>query len=282
MSDQPPPPRVSREMFERTEETPRAYERAPGTGVYRRRIHVRATRDYSGTGELEDDFHHFRVDMGHDGSAVTEIVGSGIRSPWTMCLSAGDPLQMVIGTALATGPATLGALDAKANCTHMFDLAGLLVNQAARGVGERVYDMEVDDPDPGPGPGAGDQHCRLWRDGELLYDWHICGATVLGPPEWIDAPLWQGFIGWAGANLDDDAAEAAVALRRVIAISRGRFGDLDEMETAQPLMDRLSGICHAFQPAHAPLAIRHRGSARDFTDHPELLLADFDDRRRRR
>jgi hypothetical protein len=40
----------------------------------------------------------------------------------------------------------------------------------------------------------------------------------------------------------------------------------------------MTGICHAFTPENNERGVRLVGSARDFTDQPELLLADFDDR----
>ena len=276
MTTHPAPDRAVRASFDRLDSAPAAYTGDYGTGTYRRRIIVRL-EGFRAVGELEDDFHHFRVALDHDGRQVTRIEGSGMRSPWTMCLGAGEPIRAVTGTRLRTGPLALRHLDARRNCTHMFDLAGLLVTHAARGVdGDRLYDMTVDDASVE----AGDRYARLWRDGELLLEWHLRDRTVLGPPEWVDAPLWQGFIPWAAANLADETAEAAVALRRACDISHGRMTDLDAMDTAEPLMEVMSGICHAFQPEHAPLAIRRKGAGRDFTDHPELLLADFDARNR--
>jgi hypothetical protein len=274
MNDVAPPPRDRRPTFDRQAETPRASERLRGTGVYRRRVIVSHLGDRT-WGELEDDFHHFRVDITSKNGAVVSVDGSGVRSPWTQCLTAGTPLQALVGTLLRTGPLALRELNARKNCTHMFDLAGLVVTHAARGLAvERIYDMAVDDPDAG----TGERDVRLWRDGELVLEWRLRERQLLGPPEWLDAPLWAGFIEWSGTNLDDDTAEAAVALRRACDISRGRDGDLDKMERADELLDVMSGICHAFQPEIAPLAIRHKGSSRDFTDHPALLLADFDER----
>lgn len=271
------PPRDRRPAFDRTVDAPPAWRRAYGEGVYRRRVVVRVVDDTHATGDLEDDFHHFRVDLTHDGEVVTAVEGSGVRSPWTMCLTGGEPLQALVGHPLATGPAALSGLHAKQNCTHMFDLAGFVVAHAARGQpGDRVFDMVVDDPPPDGSP----QQVILWRDGELVLRWEVRDREVLAPGEWVDAPLWSGFIPWAAANLDDDLAEAAVAMRRAITISMGRIQDLDHMETAEPLRPMMEGICHAMQPQHVALAIRHKGSARDFTDHPELLAADFDDRRR--
>jgi hypothetical protein len=276
MATHPSPDRSIAEVFDRSEATPRASTRDYGSGIYRRRILVRR----SGTraiGELEDDFHHFRVEVAHDGHEVVRVDGSGVRSPWTMCLTGGEPLQSVVGTPLATGPLALSHLEARQNCTHMFDLAGLVVTHASRGVdGDRLYDMAIDDP----AGGDGERSARLWRDGELILDWRLLDRTVLGPTDWVDAPLWQGFIPWAGRELDHETAEAAVALRRACDISRGRQGDLDEFDAAESLAEMMAGICHAFQPQNVELAIRHKGSGRDFTDHPDLLLADFDARDR--
>ncbi|MEM7140600.1 MAG: DUF2889 domain-containing protein [Actinomycetota bacterium] len=270
------PARDVRDPFDRADETPRAATRPWGEGVYRRRIHLRLDGRHA-SGELEDDFHHFRMELDHDDAEVTAVSGSGVRAPWTMCLTAGEPIQAVVGTALRTGPLALGALDARANCTHLFDLTGLVVTHAARGVdGDRVYDMAIDDPDPA----SARRHARLWRDDELVLHWHLEDRIVLSPAEWTDAPLWSGFIPWADRHLDDDIGEAAVALRRACDISRGRASDLDEMESAAALGDLMSGICHSFQPGNAAVALRNRGSGRDFTERPELLLADFDARRR--
>lgn len=270
-----PPPRDRRPAFDRRDHTPRLWERDGTPGTYRRRIHLRSGDEGRVTGELEDDFHHFRVELRHDGAEIIAVTGSGLRAPWTTCLSAGDPLQTLVGTRLQTGPAALGDLDARQNCTHMFDLAGLLVAHGGRrSAGDRVYDMAVDDTDPA----SGERFARLWRDGEALLEWRLRDREVLAPDEWRDAPLWSGFIAWAAASLDDELAEAAVALRRTITISMGRLDDLDRMETAAPLRPLMEGICHTMQEAHVELAVRHKGSARDFSDRPELLLADFDDR----
>lgn len=274
MTAPPCPDRVTRKEFDRRDELPKAAGRPYGEGIYRRRIMVDLA-DHRAWGELEDDFHHFRVEIEHDGTAVTHVDGSGVRSPWTACLDAGQPLASVAGTRLATGPLALSHLDARMNCTHMFDLAGLVVTHAARAVdGRRIYDMAIDDPENGTGA----RHARLWRDRILVLDWRIEGRVLLSPAEWVDAPLWQGFIPWAARELDDELGEAAVALRRACDISLGRQMDLDIFETAAELDANMAGICHAFQPANAPLAIRRKGSGRDFTDHGELLLADFERR----
>ena len=272
-----PPPAFSGDIdpFDRSEHTPRLWDRPTDDGTFRRRIVVRVIDDGSATGELEDDFHHFRVDLHHDRATVLRIDGSGIRGPWTTCMDAGEPLRAIEGRALSTHPTVLAGVDARSNCTHLFDLAGLVITHAARGDrADRRYDIALTDADR-------HRSAALWRDGAIALDWQLTDGEISAPADWVGAPLRTKFIPWACDRFagDDDAAEAAIVLRRAIDISRGREMDLDGMATAEPLLPMMDGICYSMTAANAPVAIRSKGSARDFSDHPALLLGDFDSRR---
>ena len=250
---------------------PRPSQRRYGEGIYRRRILLRLGEDHTASGELEDDFHNFRVDIAWRDGVVTSVAGQPLRGPWTVCMSANEPIQSVVGTRLGTGPTVLRHLDAKSNCTHLFDLTGLVIAHAARGVsGDRTYDFAVTDDRP-----DGTQEATMWTDGVEQLRWVIRGREVLEPAEWTDVPVWNGFIDWAGTNLDDEAAERAVTLRRAIDISIGRRQDLDGFPTAADLTPEPVTICHAIRPEHASVAFRNKRSDRDFTDHPELMATDL-------
>ena len=67
-------------------------------------------------------------------------------------------------------------------------------------------------------------------------------------------------------------------MRRAVDISRGRMDDLDAYRSNAELAGFMTGVCHAFTPVNNERGVRLTGSARDFTERPELLLADFDDR----
>ena len=190
-----------------------------------------------------------------------------------MCAEADRPLQALIGIAVVDHPTALSELDARANCTHLFDLAGLTVAHAARNDVERRFEAEVTDPDE-----AGTRRARLWIDDVITLDWELPHREVAGPEPWAGIPLWKGFMRWALDELDPPTAEAAIVLRRAIDISRGRMQDLDDYRSNAELVGFMDGICHAFTPENNERGVRLVGSARDFTDQPELLLADFDDR----
>lgn len=275
MTEPVAPPRRLQAPFDRRTAAPRQGDRPWGEGVYRRRIIVRTTGAAT-AGELEDDFHHFSFEVECEDGIVAAVRTEAFRHPWDLCAEADEPIRAVVGTAVVDEPTVLSHLDARVNCTHVFDLAGLVVAHAARRDGERCFDAEVTDPDA-----DGDRTARLWVDGELRLDWQLRHREVVGPGRWAGIPLWKGFLRWAQATLDRPTAEAAMVLRRAIDISRGRMDDLDGYQANADLAHVLDGICHAYTPHNRERGVRLTGSARDFADQPELLLADFETRRPR-
>jgi hypothetical protein len=239
-----------------------------GSGVYRRRIRIGAARR-SATAELEDDFHHFRVVVAHDGSRVTGVRGESLRFPWSTCPAAAAQLEPLAGMPLSTRSTAVGdVISARDNCTHMFDLAGLAVAHAARGDDiPREYDVAVTDPVEGR------RRVGVDRDGAALLAWVVDHHTILEPESFAGQPLRGGFLAWAESELDADTAEAAIVLRRACHIAFGRMQDLDVYADARPLLPIMSGACFTFQPERAPEARRMRGTVRDFTAAPERLLA---------
>ena len=238
------------------------------SGSYRRRIRMTASPDHAAvTAELEDDFHHFRVTVAHDGARVTGVVGAGVRFPWSTCPFAAERLEPLVGMPLSTRSTAVGdVVSARDNCTHMFDLAGLAVAHATRGGDRRQYDVAVSDPIDHR------RQATLDRDGEALLAWVVDDHTILEPSPFGGQALRGGFLAWAEAALDPDTAEAAIVLRRACHIAHGRIQDLDVYDDASPLLPIMSGACFTFQPERAPGARRMKGTIRDFTAAPERLL----------
>jgi hypothetical protein len=238
------------------------------SGAYRRSIMVVASQG-AVTSELEDDFHHFRVTITHDGERVTGVEAEGVRFPWATCPIAAQELQPLVGMALSTRSTAVGdVVSARDNCTHQFDLAGLAVAHAARGApGARRYDITVHDPvDRRRQAGL----VRSGREGGLTLDWIVDDNTILAPSELAGRPLRGGFLEWAEQTLGADEAEAAIALRRACYIAFGRRQDLDVFDDAVPLLGIMSGSCFTFRPERARSARRIKGSVRDFTAEPPL------------
>lgn len=237
-------------------------------GPYRRRIRLVTVADGAVDGELEDDFHHFGVVLRHDGGRVVSVEGRAIRWPWTTCPDAVGPLHALEGMPLSLRCTAIASYaEPRANCTHLFDVAGLCVTHAARGTARRVYDAEI------PRPVDGESRVRLWRDGELALDWRLMDGAVVGAPPYSDVPWDGGFMRWADETLDPDTAEAAIVLRRACTIGSGRGMDLDRIDRATELEKIMAGVCYTMQPDQIRVALRNKDSMRDFADHPERLLA---------
>lgn len=213
---------------------------------------------------LEDDFHHFRVDVSSMDGRVTQILADAPRSPYSLCGHAIAQLDVLLGTPLSpVAHAVTRLADPTEQCTHLFELAGLAIAAAARGIQRRQYDVEV--------PPRIDGHARptLSRDGVPLLAWEVQDTVIQSPAAYAGVDLNHGMARWALTTLPQDEAEAALVLRRCTGISKGRSINLDNKPHAQP-----NGHCFSQQPQRASQAIRMVGSTWDFAQTAERLCAD--------
>lgn len=240
---------------------------SPPTGTFRRRIVLHAA-EYHTTAAVEDDFHHFRVELEHDGEKVTAVRSEGVRPPWDLCAAAGERLREFIGVAIAATPAIdPGRIDYHWHCTHQYDLACLAIAQAARG-GRRQYDIAVPDDHRPP------RRVRLLRDGEPCLDLALDGSVVTAPPHHAGLDL-RRTGSWNDFDLDADTQEALRVLRRGLMVSGGRGIDLDTFDDTSAGFERMTGACFVFQPANMGRARRCKGNSRDFSERPDELLREM-------
>jgi Protein of unknown function (DUF2889) len=238
--------------------------------AYRRRIVVETTQPGVAVADLEDDFHHFVVTLRHDGERVVEVSCESERWPWATCPGAAVHLRALEGMPLSRRFTAAGThTDPKQNCTHQFDAACYAITHAAWGRDRRVYDVEL------PLRRFGDNasvRARLWVDGDARLTWMISWQGIENPQPPFDAAPWKGgFMRWADANLDEEAAEDAITLRRACDIGMGRGMDLEAVPVANELPVVMAGVCHTMQPGVIEHATRNVGSIRDFTAHPERM-----------
>ena len=242
-------------------------------GAYRRRLRMVVVEPTAVDAGLEDDFHHFTVHLEHDDALVTSVEAGAHRWPWTTCPDAAGPLHALEGMELSPRCLAVGAVaDPKQHCTHMFDLAGLAVAHAARGgpVGTtRQYDIEI----PAAAQGGAPTEVRCWRDEQLVHEWTLEGRSCVSPEPFASAPWRGGFLRWADETLDPDDSESAIVLRRGCDIGMGRGMDLDAVDRADEMESLMLGVCYTMQPAQIRVALRNKGTVRDFDGATEELLA---------
>mgnify|MGYP003700909517 FL=1 len=147
-------------------------------GALRRRIRIVA-----GSGEvrgtLEDDFHHFRVALRHDGKFIVDTACEPIRYPFSLCPAAGEQLQVLVGQPLDASVLTLtNYTDRLQQCTHQLDLACLTAATAFQEKSWKTYDIWVDDPEDGdPRPAV------LWMNGKKVLDWQFSTDRIISDDE---------------------------------------------------------------------------------------------------
>jgi hypothetical protein len=245
--------------------------------VYRRCIVVRELEPGVVECDLEDDFHHFVVTLRHTTERVVGVEMSARRWPWATCPAAGGALQSLLAMPLSPRFTDVGRWsDPKLACTHQFDAAAHAITHAAgRVTGKRPLALRRHDCEIGAhmrsAPDAGRN--RLWVDGELALQWQVearVGIVDVTPP--FDAAPWKGgFMRWADANLDPEAAEQAIVLRRASDIGMGRGMPLDDVPVASDLSPVMGGVCYTMQPEHAPHGTRNVGNIVDFAATPDRL-----------
>ena len=239
-----------------------------GHGVYRRRIEIERSGSDRVVAELEDDYHHFRATLVHDGARVVAFHGEAVRFPWSTCPGATAALDVLVGMPLSPRCSAVGEhADVRRQCTHLFDLAGLAVAHAATGRDRRQYDVTAPDPS---GPR---RESWLARDGEEVLRLTLEAGTIVAPARYTGRSLTGGFLAWAESSFEPDEAEALIVLRRGTMIGAGRGTDMDGATHAIDIGAQMLGSCHTFTVGIAETAARMRHTTLDFTDAPDELLS---------
>lgn len=246
---------------------PRARYGRPG--IYRRRVRIETGDDWA-RAEMEDDPHRYGVTLQHDGSVVRAIEGRALRTPWTLCGGAVEPLQRLVGMALSPDAQQVWRhTNGRLQCTHLFDLAGQAAAHAARGIARRQYDAEVPCLDP-----EAERVALLHVDGVETLRWTLRRGHIVAPAAFAGQEV-ASMMAWAKACfIDRDRLEAVMVLRRAVFVSGNRFHDLDDMARAGDA-GHVGGTCFVYQPMRVDQALRVAGSTRDFDSAPEALLADL-------
>jgi hypothetical protein len=222
------------------------------SGAFMRRV-VLGAGDGHVSASLEDDFHHFKVELAHDGRAVTAVQAEAVRHPWTTCPQASAQLQALVGCPIAAR--AHAGIDTHQQCTHQYDLALMALAQGVRG-GQREYLARVDDPQ------GARQQASLIRDGALCLEWTLEGSTIVSGSLLQGTDLRKLDL---GTIVDADLAEAVMLLRRSVMVAGGRGIDFDIYPSLEVFAGRMTGACYAFQPQRLAEGKRVMKSVRDFS-----------------
>lgn len=245
-------------------------------GCLRRVIDLQRWDARTVVGWLEDDFHHFGMTLLHDGHMVSDVRVATPRTPWATCLDVGTPLKKLVGQPLVSRSSDIGTLmDMRQQCTHVYDLAGLLLAHAYHGREHCRYEAIVADREISNFEGLhrlemGRGQATLLCDEQQVMSWVIEGDNIIEPNSGEGQSLNLGFREWTEA-MPEQPAEYANILRRAILVAYGRIVNFEHFENAAAMHQ--PPLCHTFQPERSQSAHRHLGCIRNYEKSSEGMLS---------
>ncbi|HET6538811.1 MAG TPA: DUF2889 domain-containing protein [Sphingopyxis sp.] len=207
---------------------------------------------------LEDDFHHFGVDLFHRQGKVVDVAVDVRRLPWTTCPAAGAVLKALIGQALDPRAYQLSTrIRINDHCTHMFELAALLMAHALRG-SSRIYQIQVYERSLTAFSTAADPRLivRLVAEGQIAAEWELHGEIIIRPKGLTGQHIIKEFRLLLD-RLDPQVAEQAWIMRRAAWLALG-----DKKFVAMPTAagHDLEGVCYTYQSPRSATAYAVAGS----------------------
>ncbi len=242
-----------------------------GNGVFRRRIRLTADGN-TVVGELEDCAHGFRCRLEHDGQSITNIVGESLRTPYDICAGATEPIKQFIGQPIDISlPALNQEVNARSNCTHLYDLSALALEfchlSSTNDVSERIIDVVIPDETDQP------TNAEVLIDGQKILAWQLQAWQIMGPEALAQKPFYRGFASWVNAELSGIEQTAAFALQKGYLVAESRRYDMEAIAGKSPEVDLgMQGFCFTYSEDNIGRATRLSGTMRDFTDCEEQLL----------
>ena len=246
------------------------------TGRARRMIDLKRWDQHTVVGWLEDDFHHFGVTLVHEGTVITDVSATAVRYPWTSCGFAPHALQPLIGKTISPRSSDIGQrLAMREQCTHIFDLTGLVMAHAMRGIAHRHYQTITESRQilgwkNHKNPIFGPTTICLLQDGIKAMQWHSERGEIVDSDTGHHQALGRGFREWT-ESLDVECGEYATIMRRALLVSGGRSMVHDNYPNAAA-MDQPE-LCYSFQASRREKAMRMHNTTKDYADSPEAMLA---------
>lgn len=202
------------------------------------------------TARVEDDYHHMRLVLRHDGEVVTDVEAKIDRAPWSTCPGAEAVARKTfVGVRLSDAPSTP---DKVQNCTHLFDLA-LFAAAHAHDDGATRYDVTASDPIDGR------RELSIARNGAEELHWTEEDRVLVAPEELAGRTLFQ--LGDVVAAAPSDMAEMIRILRWSSIMGIGRTipeEQLGDALTREP-------VCFTYQGENARKAVRGVSPIIDFS-----------------
>ena len=248
-----------------------------GKGRLRRRVLLRK-KPGAVIAELEDNHHAFRIRLFHDNHSVTAVNGDALRYPNNTCPGSLDLLNRLLGVELGKGPKAFSDVtEARAFCTHLFDLACLAYTHASRVDSSQVYSSQdnatreyhaiVEDERDGI------VKASVLVNNSILHRWDLKNNIIQNEGKMQGISPHTGFMRWVMQNLQGDEQEAAIVLAKAVFVAFSRRVDTSHVAGTQLVNGIMpKDICYTYRSPVMDTAYHLPDTVKDYSDNPQDML----------
>jgi hypothetical protein len=218
--------------------------------------------------ELEDNHHAFRIRLFHDANKVTQVNGDALRYPNNTCPGSLDLLYRLVGVDLGKGPKAFSdTTEARAFCTHLFDLACLAYTHVSRGEATREYHAIVEDEREGI------VKASVTINEKIILQWNLKNNIIQNEGKFKDVSPHTGFMRWSMQHLKDDELEAAIVLAKAVFVAFSRRVDTEHVAgtgLVKGIMPK--DICYTYRSPVMEQAVHLHNTVINYSDNPQDML----------
>lgn len=202
------------------------------------------------------------VILSHDGATVTGTEAKMHRFPKTTCPRAIEALHQLRGFPLASDRKLLfDQIDRGSQCTHLLDMAALLLSAMARGLQKQVAEIAVTDRDR-----WSRQQVIIEVGGVCALDLKLCDETLTEPVAFSGRKLFGGYARWVEERFGRSEADLWHMAQMAVFVARGRAYVVDGPHPRNVRDEPMrAGACHSFSEPAFSIGHDNIGYVRDHT-----------------
>ena len=229
-----------------------------GSGTFRRRFTLSREGERR-TVALLDDYHTMSASLTLGDGVVIDVSASMERFPKTTCPGAATALEALRGTPVSSHSALLRGVDRGGHCTHLIDMAGILLYWPLADGETRVIEVAVSDRDK-----QQRQQLHITVDGAEALHWELRDDAIETPAAYRGRKLFGGYARWVEENFPPQEASLWLIAQMAMFVAVGRAYIVDgPVPRASGLEVGRKGACFSYSDPAFAIAVDNVGYVRD-------------------
>lgn len=234
---------------------------AYGSGTFRRRF-VLSRQGARLMCSLYDEYHTMDITLTVSEGVISDVAANMERFPKTTCPGAATALQALRGMAVSNHSTLLRGVDRGGHCTHLIDMAGIVMTWPLADGERRIIEVALSDRDA-----ELRQQLLITVDGESALAWELRDQTIESPAAHRGRSMFGGYARWARENFPPIGASLCLLAQMAVFVGEGRAYIVDGTRPRPPgLEEARKGACFSFSDPAFAIARDNVGYVRDLSE----------------